>query len=122
MKFSWPLLIFCFGIAGTVNVFPSGSTDSPSLEAAQTLTTRSFLAPPNFFTHQLVSRSAAPLGINRAIEQELCRRGIQFPPGASVVLLRDSSKLIVRNSPEQLDRLMDLFEQMASEPSSNLAH
>jgi len=92
----------------------------PSIDEGQALTVRTFLAPPNFFTSSgglRVSAATAPdqpltvEDVQNDVTQELKNRGIHFPPGATAVFLPGSSKLVVRNTPEQLDLIANLIEQ-----------
>jgi general secretion pathway protein D len=96
----------------------------PSIDEGQTLSVRTFLAPPNFFTNSgglRVSQSASPDSpstvedVSNDVKQELADRGIHFPPGATAVFLPGSSKLVVRNTPEQLDLIGNLIEQLSKE-------
>ena len=92
----------------------------PSLDQGQALTVRTFLAPPNFFTSpdkSPASPSDQPATDEKGAsdaQQELARRGIRFPPGSMATFLKDSSKLVVRNTPEQLDLIANLIEQMGA--------
>ena len=92
----------------------------PSIDEGQSLTVRTFLAPPNFFTSSgglRISTSSASdqpatvTDVSNDVKQELSNRGIHFPPGATAVFLPGSSKLVVRNTPEQLDLIANLIEQ-----------
>jgi general secretion pathway protein D len=92
----------------------------PSIDEGQALTVRTFLAPPNFFTSSgglRVSAATSPdqpltvEDVQNDVTQELKNRGIHFPPGATAVFLPGSSKLVVRNTPEQLDLIANLIEQ-----------
>jgi general secretion pathway protein D len=92
----------------------------PSIDEGKELSVRTFLAPPNFFTSSgglRVSASTAPdtpltvEDVQNDVTQELKNRGIHFAPGATAVFLPGSSKLVVRNTPEQLDLIGNLIEQ-----------
>ena len=96
----------------------------PSIDEGQTLSVRTFLAPPNFFTSSgglRVSASTStdqPTSVENVesdVTQELKNRGIHFPPGATAVFLPGSSKLVVRDTPEQLDLISNLIEQLSKE-------
>jgi general secretion pathway protein D len=96
----------------------------PSIDEGQTLTVRTFLAPPNFFTSSgglRVNSGSSPdqpttvTDVTNDVTQELKNRGIHFPPGATAVFLPGSSKLVVRNTPEQLDLVSNLIEQLSKE-------
>jgi general secretion pathway protein D len=96
----------------------------PSIDEGQTLTVRTFLAPPGFFTSSgglRVNQGSTPdqattvTDVSDDVTQELKNRGIHFPPGATAVFLPGSSKLVVRNTPEQLDLVSNLIEQLSKE-------
>jgi general secretion pathway protein D len=96
----------------------------PSIDEGQTLTVRTFLAPPNFFTSSGGLRVSSSVGadqpttvedVSTDVQQELANRGIRFPPGATATFLKGSSKLVVRNTPEQLDLIANLIEQLSKE-------
>jgi general secretion pathway protein D len=103
----------------------------PSVDEGETLTVRTFLAPANFFSGSGLNVEApanadpnAPLNVT-SVEQdaqpELESRGIKFPAGASAVFLRGSSKLVVRDTPEQLDLINTLIENLSREtPQVNI--
>jgi general secretion pathway protein D len=97
----------------------------PSIDEGQTLSVRTYLTPPNFFQSSgglSVTAGATPdqgttVGsISTNVEQELENRGIHFPPGSTAVFLPGSSKLVVRDTPEQLDLITDVIEQLSKEP------
>jgi general secretion pathway protein D len=96
----------------------------PSIDEGQTLSVRTFLAPPNFFQSSgglQINAGATPdqavtvQGVSTDVKQELQNRGIHFPPGATAVFLPGSSKLVVRDTPEQLDLISNLIEQLSKE-------
>jgi general secretion pathway protein D len=103
----------------------------PSVDEGETLTVRTFLAPANFFSGSGLNVEApanadpnAPLNVT-SVEQdaqpELESRGIKFPAGASAVFLRGSSKLVVRDTPEELDLINTLIENLSKEtPQVNI--
>ncbi len=53
--------------------------------------------------------------VARDAQPELANRGIRFPSGASAAFLPGSSKLVVRDTPEQLDLIANLIESMGKE-------
>lgn len=96
----------------------------PSIDEGQTLTVRTFLTPPNFFQNSgglHVQAGASPdqpptvEDVSTDVTQELKNRGIHFPPGSTAVFLPGSSKLVVRDTPEQLDLVSNLIEQLSKE-------
>jgi general secretion pathway protein D len=95
----------------------------PSIDEGQILTVRTFLAPPNFFSGPGLSISTSASAESRStvqnvstdVQQELSNRGIHFPPGSTATFLKGSSKLVVRNTPEQLDLIGNLIDQLSKE-------
>jgi hypothetical protein len=84
-------------------------------DEGESLTVRTFLAPPDFFDGSglKVTPGTSPdtpatvENINTFARKELSDRGIRFPPGSTVTFLLESSKLVVRNTPEQLDLIAE---------------
>jgi type II secretory pathway component GspD/PulD (secretin) len=70
----------------------------------EVLTVRTFLIPVGFFQSPLVD--------NADVKPELIARGIAFPVGATAVSLA-SGKVVVRNTPDQLDKLATLIQKAA---------
>jgi general secretion pathway protein D len=96
----------------------------PSIDEGETLTVRTFLAPANFFEGNGLSESAPSADPNAQVtvqvvsqdaQPALVNRGIRFPPGATATFLRGSSKLVVRDTPEQLDLIANLIENLSKE-------
>jgi general secretion pathway protein D len=96
----------------------------PSIDEGETLTVRTFLVPPAFFPggglHVTIGATTdtAPTTVNSLIvdaKQQLIDKGIRFPAGAAATFLPGSSKLVVRNTPEQLDLIENLIGQLAKE-------
>jgi len=95
----------------------------PSIDEGETLTPRTFLVPPNFFQgsalHVTVGTTPDTPTIVEAVstdvQKELENRGIRFPAGATATFLPGSSKLVVRNTPEQLDLIANLIDQLSKE-------
>jgi general secretion pathway protein D len=96
----------------------------PSIDEGETLTVRTFLVPPNFFQGSTLAVSvAAPSdaqgttinNVSIKVQQQLSDKGIRFPAGATATFLPGSSKLVVRNTPEQLDLISNLIEQLSQE-------
>jgi general secretion pathway protein D len=103
----------------------------PSVDEGETLTVRTFLAPANFFSGSGLSVEApanadpnAPLTVSSVAhdaQPELESRGIKFPAGATATFLPGSSKLVVRDTPEQLDLINTLIENLSKEtPQVNI--
>jgi general secretion pathway protein D len=97
----------------------------PSIDEGETLSVRTFLAPANFFSGSGLSvesgtttdPNAAPTisSITRDAQPELANRGIRFPAGATATFLPGSSKLVVRDTPEQLDLISTLIKNLSQE-------
>jgi general secretion pathway protein D len=96
----------------------------PSIDEGETLTVRTFLVPPNFFPggglHVTIGQTtdSAPTtveSIKTDVVQQLTDKGIRFPPGATASFLPGSSKLVVRDTPEQLDLIENLIETLSKE-------
>lgn len=96
----------------------------PSVDEGETLTVRTFLVPPNFFPGGgLRVQISAPTdtqptsvtSVSVDAKQQLIDKGIRFPAGAAATFLPGSSKLVVRDTPEQLDLIQNLIEQLGKE-------
>jgi general secretion pathway protein D len=96
----------------------------PLIDEGETLTVKTFLAPPTLFKGSSLRVTAPTAGSTNAstienvtsnVQQELVNRGIRFPAGATATFLPGSSKLVVRNTPEQLDLIENLIEQLSKE-------
>jgi general secretion pathway protein D len=96
----------------------------PSIDEGETLTVRTFLAPPSLFSgsslHVQVGGSTGDQpttvdSVQTDVQQALSDRGIRFPSGATAVFLPGSSKLVVRNTAEQLDLISNLIDQLSKE-------
>jgi general secretion pathway protein D len=96
----------------------------PSIDEGETLTVRTFLVPPNFFPGSTLRVTVAPTtdssvttieGVAIPVQQALTDKGIRFPAGATATFLPGSSKLVVRDTPEQLDLIANLIDQLSQE-------
>ena len=96
----------------------------PSIDEGETLSVRTYLVPPNFFEGSALhvtlgaTTDTAPTSIESVsvnAQQALVDKGIHFPAGATAVFLPGSSKLVVRNTPEQLDLIANIIEQESKE-------
>jgi general secretion pathway protein D len=95
----------------------------PSIDEGETLTVRTFLVPPNFFSGGLKVNLTSTTdqqpttveSVSVPVQQELTDKGIRFPSGATATFLPGSSKLVVRDTPEQLDLIANLIEQLSKE-------
>ena len=96
----------------------------PSVDEGETLTVRTYLVPPNFFEGSTLRISIAPStsqtptsvdSVSVDAQKSLTDKGIRFPAGASAIFLPGSSKLVVRDTPEQLDLVANLIDQLSKE-------
>ena len=96
----------------------------PSIDEGETLTVRTFLVPPGFFEGSTLKVTLAATtdeapstveAVSVNAQQTLTDKGIRFPSGSSAIFLPGSSKLVVRDTPEQLDLIANLIEQASKE-------
>jgi len=96
----------------------------PSIDEGETLSVRTFLVPPNMFQGSTLKVTvAAPTdnapstveSVRVDAQQALTDKGIRFPAGATASFLPGSSKLVVRDTPEQLDLIANLIDQLGKE-------
>ncbi|MCE0482673.1 MAG: tetratricopeptide repeat protein [Methylacidiphilales bacterium] len=95
----------------------------PSIDEGETLSVRTYLVPPSFFSGSTLrvtpttdtSTPTTVESLSVPVQQELTDKGIRFPPGATATFLPGSSKLVVRNTPEQLDLIANLIDQLTVE-------
>ena len=97
----------------------------PSIDEGETLSVRTYLVPPDFFSGSTLKVDLAPStdstptsirSVSVDAQQTLTDKGIRFPAGASAIFLPGSSKLVVRDTPEQLDLVANLIDQNSQEP------
>jgi hypothetical protein len=90
------------GLQATIPPTPASTSNAPA--SAEPLTVRTFLLPPN---------SSLEHGIRSAdsVRAWLTSQDIQFPPGSAITLIPeiDPDKLVMRNTPEQLDKVAYLI-------------
>jgi general secretion pathway protein D len=96
----------------------------PSIDEGETLTVRTYLVPPGFFEGSTLKVTLAATtdqtpstveAVSVNAQQTLSDKGIRFPSGSSAIFLPGSSKLVVRDTPEQLDLIANLIEQASKE-------
>jgi general secretion pathway protein D len=96
----------------------------PSIDEGENLTVRTYLVPPNFFSGSALRvtitapTDTAPTTVESVtvkVQDDLANKGIRFPSGASATFLPGSSKLVVRDTPEQLDLIANLIDQASKE-------
>ena len=81
----------------------------------ETLTVRTFLVPSGFF-----KTPPNPSTTTVDVKPELTNKGIVFPSGSRVTFLPGSGKLVMRNTPTQLDKTGALFPAIPdSAPASS---
>ncbi len=103
-----------------VKVEPYAVAIVPLAEQTDALITKEYRVPPGFITASPSAGGAADTGagggtgvtVRSTARDFLEGQGVQFPPGASANFLPSSSKLIVRNTQENLD-LVDTLVQNA---------
>jgi len=95
----------------------------PSIDEGETLTVRTFLVQADsdlFGGSRLRVTSGIGAGptasttvdsVTIKVQDQLASQGIRFPNGATATYLPGSSKLVVRDTPEQLDLISDLIER-----------
>ncbi len=96
----------------------------PSIDEGETLTVRTFLVPPALFEGSglkvslATTTDQAPSTVESVAvdaQKALTDKGIRFPAGATATFLPGSSKLVVRDTPEQLDLIANIIEQLSTE-------
>lgn len=88
----------------------------PAVDENVTFNVRTFAIPAGFFPGDVQGKteSGEPL-----IQQALEAKGISFPMGATATYIPASGKMVVRNTPEQLDKIMLLIENAGGVKSSS---
>lgn len=83
---------------------------APAVENLDTLVTREFRVPPDFVSTKIEvgTEKGGALDADVKFFREEVRKklegfGVQFPPGSTAVLLPSGNKLVVRNTPANLD-------------------
>jgi len=96
----------------------------PSIDEGETLSVRTYLVPPNFFQGSGLRVTVAATtdttastvdSVSVDAQKSLSDKGIRFPAGASAIFLPGSSRLVVRDTPEQLDLVSNLIDQLSKE-------
>lgn len=87
----------------------------PEWEISDTLLVRSFTVPPNFFDVGLVQSNdggGSPTFTSSKLDvkQQLIDKGVEFAAGASASFLKNTSKLVIRGTPDMLN----LIEQLVT--------
>lgn len=95
----------------------------PATDTGDLLITRTFAVPPGFFTTALAIRPSTTgtrevstaESVKVDVQKQLKDLGVEFPPGAVAAFLPSSSKLVVKNTPEQIDVIDALISQRQQE-------
>lgn len=97
-----------------IKVDPYAVLIVPLSEPTDTLITKEYRVPPGFISSMPAAAPAPGFGAESAVRSRakdfLESQGVQFPPGASANFLASSSRLIVRNTQENLDLVDALVE------------
>lgn len=98
-----------------IKIEPYAVAIVPINEPTDTLLTKEYRVPPGFITNQPSGGGGGGGGgegvaASSTAKDFLESQGVQFPPGASANFLASSSKLIVRNTQENLDLVDALVE------------
>ena len=100
-----------------IKVEPYAVLIVPLSEPTDTLITKEYRVPPGFITSLPGGGGDVGVGGETAVRSRakdfLESQGVQFPPGASANFLASSSRLIVRNTQENLD-LVDAFVESST--------
>lgn len=94
----------------------------PANETSDVKVVRSFSVPPTFFSTKVTStKSSSAIGADEVkivgadVKAELEQKGVKFTAGTSAAYLPKTSKLVVRNTLEQIS----IIEQLVSEVSGD---
>ena len=98
----------------------------PSVDEGEFLNVRTFQAPPGLFDGSALSAApdtgagglpgvGAPPKVGVDVKAILTSKGIPFPGESSAVYLSTSSKLVVKNTSENLDLIATLIDQLSQE-------
>lgn len=84
----------------------------PVSESVEELVTREYKVPPDFLKSLASTAAGSPPAMTggSGAREILESAGVQFPPGASAYYLTSSGKLIVRNTPSNLDLIETVME------------
>lgn len=109
-----------------VKVEPFAVSIVPLSEPTETLEQREFKVPPGFIPNNAIASTAketatagrtevpvtgqSRLTARQGARQFLESQGVEFPPGASANFIAGSSKLVVRNTPANLDLIEQLVD------------
>jgi hypothetical protein len=87
----------------------------PPLDASEMFTIRTYLVPAHFLgAMPPASKSNASENGTVEVMDRLAKLGIRFPAGATAIFLPESNKMVVRNTPEQLDLIVNLIDQFGA--------
>lgn len=94
----------------------------PAIDESEVLTVRTYLVPDNLFKMMSPApgNSASTGSDTVDVKEQLAKLGFRFPVGATAIFLPASGKMVVHNTPEQLDLIANLIGQM-SKPHASAA-
>jgi len=91
----------------------------PAVDKSETLTVRTYLVPIGFDMTPIIGTKPiqpdSPIGLD--VKNQLIARGIIFSDGATATFIPNTRKLIVRNTPKQLDLIVSLFDAWMHPPA-----
>jgi len=107
-----------------VKIDPYAVAIVPVTVITDTLLTKEYKVPPGFLTNAPVGDQAGPsptlgqgdkntIGRRLQAKEYFESHGVQFPPGASATFVASSSRLLVRNTQDQLDLIDTIVEAIA---------
>jgi general secretion pathway protein D len=118
-----------------VKVEPFAVSIVPLSEPTETLEQREFRVPPDFIAsgaaagadqgvampgRQTADGNAPRLSARQGARESLEAQGVQFPPGASAFYIPGSSKLVVKNTPQNLDFIESLVDAAVGTPPNQV--
>ena len=108
-----------------VKVEPYAVAIVPLSESTEILLTKEYNVPPSFVNTLPGSTEAAPSGpgavtTRQGVQQYLEAQGVTFPTGSSAQYLPSTSKLIIRNTQNNLDLIDNLIEISLSTPPTQI--
>jgi general secretion pathway protein D len=99
----------------------------PASENSDVLVTRTFVVPTGFFAGGLATPKASTTrgggagiattvdSVKIDVKQQLTDQGVDFPPGATAAFLAGSSRLVVKSTADQMDRIDALLQAAGQE-------
>jgi beta-lactamase regulating signal transducer with metallopeptidase domain len=91
----------------------------PAIDESEVLTVRTYLVPAGLLNSITPASGNTVWGSGRVdVKEQLGRLGIRFPAGATAVFLPDSQKMVIRDTPDQLDAVEDLIAKFSTSADS----